>query len=278
MATRKEAPEPEEATFVFRGTVKKLKSATMHAVPVDENTAVVHVEQVMESPKSLLHTAGQDITVQLAGRSKPKAGAEYVFHATGWIFGEGVAVRALSQEPVARKHQALMERAGEPAEHGMSRRLKQRVDSADLVVSGQVLAVRLPAGAVEARRAAGAVPITQRPVSEHDPKWREAVIAVDKVHKGQHSTEEVTVMYPSSHDVRWFKAPKFQAGQKGFFVLHKQKVAAEHVAPPAHGVAAAGAAAGAEPPTVEVYTALHPLDFQPLSQPQMHKAIGIEEP
>jgi hypothetical protein len=81
------------------------------------------------------------------------------------------------------------------------------------------------------------------------------------------------VLFPASTDVRWYKAPKFEAGQQGYFVLHKDKMKpSERVDARAHGLAK-GAGAGEE--ETEVFTALHPLDFQPYTQKQhVSKAIG----
>jgi hypothetical protein len=91
------------------------------------------------------------------------------------------------------------------------------------------------------------------------------VIQVEQTEKGAHDSSEVTVLFPASTDVLWYKAPKFQAGQHGTFVLHKTTIeTAEHHA--LRGLAAAGDAGT----KVEVYTALHPEDVQP---PQEQAAI-----
>jgi hypothetical protein len=111
-------------------------------------------------------------------------------------------------------------------------------------------------------RAAVAAPA--KPVSEHDPKWREAVVHVDSVHKGEHPGDHVTVLFPASMDVGWYKAPKFEPGHRGYFVLHKTQVKeADRVG--SHGRALL-AAADADT-AVDTYTALSPADFQPSSQP-----------
>src|SRR5262249_5096060 len=81
-----------------------------------------------------------------------------------------------------------------------------------------------------------------------------------------HDSRQVTVLFPASTDVRWYKAPKFQAGEKGLFILHKTKIKTdEHrelrgLAPEEGG-------------EVEVYTALHPDDVQPLKQQYAIKAL-----
>jgi hypothetical protein len=267
--TRNDAPDSAPA-FVFRGTVKKIRSATMKEVPVSDRTAVVRVEQVIEAPRSFAHYEGQDITVELAGRKKVAAGDELIFHANSWMFGESVAVRAVTLERVAQTHAAMLQRGGDPTAHRASRRLEKHVNTADLVVSGRVMAVILPPEvAVHGLTVAGlAPPPRSMPVSEHDPKWRQAVIQVEQTEKGSHDSPQVTVLFPASMDVLWYKAPKFQAGQRGTFVLHKTKIeTADHHA--LRGLAAVEGA-GTE---VEVYTALHPEDVQPPQQQAAIKAL-----
>ena len=269
MATRK-SKDAAEATppFVFRGTVKMLGAATIKEVPVSERTAVVRVEQVLEAPKTFTHYEGQNITVELAGRAKIAVGDELIFHADSWMFSEGVAVRAVKQERVVKSHAAMLSRGGDPVQNRHERKLEDHLNDADLVVTGKVAAVTIPPEApppVLAARAGRAVP-PATPVSEHDPKWRQAVIQIDETHKGSHDSREVAVMFPASTDVRWYRAPKFQAGQKALFVLHKTKVKDEDH----HELRALSAAAGT---AAEVYTALHPEDVQPLTQQAAIKAM-----
>lgn len=250
-------------TFVFKGTVKKLKSATMANVPVDNRTIVVAVDQIIEGPKNLAGFSGQSITVRLSGPQKVKPGQEMIFHTHSWLYGDSIAVQSVSQEAVKATHAALLSRGGDPAAHKAGRELQEHFADADLVVSGKVSAVRLPAGAVAgpargARAAAG--PVARGPVSEHDPKWREAVVEVDDVHKGHHAKKSIVIRFPASTDVRWYKAPKFHPGQQGYFMLHKEKVAQ---ATPRAAAGAAGAKAVApRMVSTEAYTALHPTDFQ----------------
>jgi len=265
----KVSPGPK-ATFVFEGTVKKLKAALMKSVTVDAHTAVVHVDQVLEAPANLRHLAGTDITVQLVERVKTALGESFVFHAAGWIFGESVAVRAVTQEPVQRAHAPLLARGGDPVAHRADRELQNRVNDADLVVSGTVVAVKLPEGSEpQVRAVRGAADVAGKPVSEHDPKWREAVVQVADVHKGEHAADKVSVLFPSSQDVRWYKAPKFHAGQQGYFVLQKSRMKASDCVDTRTRGAAMPAEADKE---VEVYTALHPEDFHPYTQPERIRA------
>jgi hypothetical protein len=139
----------------------------MKSVPVDDRTAIVRVDQVIEAPKSLAAFAGQDITVQLAGRKKIRAGDELVFHAEGWIFGDSIAVQSVNQEPAKESH--ALSRSGDPVKHHADRRLRERFDDATGSfprVSGTASAEETIAGLRHTRYR------NHKPVSEHDPKWR----------------------------------------------------------------------------------------------------------
>ena len=46
-------------------------------------------------------------------------------------------------------------------------------------------------------------------------RHQEAVIAVEKVHKGVHGKKEVVIRFPSSQDVMWRRSSKFHPGQAG---------------------------------------------------------------
>ncbi|HEX8068351.1 MAG TPA: hypothetical protein VF546_00265 [Pyrinomonadaceae bacterium] len=245
-SSRKQEAGPR-ATFVFKGRVRKLKSATMASVPVDERTAVVTVEEVTEAPDYLAGYAGQDITVRLAGRAQIKAGQELIFHATPWLYGDSIAVQAVRQEPVP----AAGKRAGGPAPGPEERELRARLAAADLAVAGRVTEVRLPAAAAGAQ-----APPTR--ISEHYADWREAVIEVRAVVKGGRAPKRVVIRFPASTDIRWQQAPKFHAGQEGYFLLHRLEAdkAPARRAPKGEG------AAGARP-RAALYTALDRADFQP---------------
>lgn len=270
MPARKTA-QTEKPTLIFKGTVKKLKSASMKNVSVDRNTVVATIDQLIEAPAALAGYTGQDITVQLSGKTKVKVGQQLIFNTVSGQYGESVEVRSLSEEPFKPSHSAMLGAAGDPVARRRDRERRRHFDDADLVVSGKVLAVTLPSAPAATRGAVAAVAVRRRPVSEHDPKWRDAVVEVDDVHKGKHKKKNVIVRFPASTDVMWYKAPKFQPGQQGHFLLQRTKVDK----PAKRGKAAKkGAAAAAQPAEpVETYVALDPLDFQPYSEPGGIKSI-----
>jgi len=243
-----------DARFVFKGTVQKLKAATMREVQVDERTAIVRVDEVIQAPEALSHYAGQNITVQLAGKSKLKKGQQAVFYTNGLLFGDSVAVQAIDHHDLEKLPAAMAVAGGDPIKNLAAKDIQARFSSADVIVSGRVTSVRVPSDVVAAKAAGLADPTVTGPISEHDPDWRIGEIQVDQVHKGSHKAKTAEVRFPSSPDVMWHDAPKFHTGQEGFFILHKSE----------KEKAAAKAA-----PTKDAgeYVALHPVDFQPFDEP-----------
>jgi hypothetical protein len=258
----------DEAKFVFQGTVKKVKASGLTGVPVSDRTVVVRADRVIQAPEALSDYAGHDITVLLAPGERVKPGQTLIFYTNGWIFGEGVAVQSVGhEEATTPKVAALSSHPEEPARSLQTREGLAQADRADLIVTGRVEAVRLPAAESTARAKALASGRTSERISEHAPMWQEAVIAVDEVHKGSGAKKQVVIRFPSSTDVRWYRAPKFHAGQEGVFMLHKQQVGGAQAK-------AMGAALKAEE-----YTALHPEDFQTLDQlPRIKLAAGAKAP
>jgi hypothetical protein len=243
----------KEARFVFKGTVQKLRAATMREVTPDQRTAVVRVDEVIHAPEVLSQYAGQDITVMVAGNKKLKKGEQSVFYTNGVLFGDSVAVEAVDHHDLKQLAPAMAVASADPVKNLATRDVQQRFESADVVVSGRVISVRMPADLVTARATHATDATATGPISEHDPDWRIGEIQVDQVHKGNHRGKTAEVRFPSSSDVMWHDAPKFKTGQEGFFILHKsarEAVAARHA------------------PTQDAgeYVAFNPADFQPFDE------------
>lgn len=255
----------KQARFVFKGTVQKMRAATIPDIEDTSGTAIVRVEQIIHSPEALSHFAGQDITVQLKGKKGMKKGAEAVFYTNGWLFGESIAVVSLGQHAVEEAPEGMMlamRAAINPVENLRALDMKERYQSADIVVTGRVTSVQLPTDSIAAA-ASASEPLT--PSSEHDPMWHEATIDVAAVHKGDQDQKNVSLKFPASEDVMWFRAPKFKPGHEGIFMLQQGEIK-EH---------SSSATRAAAVETTTAYTAMHPMDFQPLSHAQSEEASAI---
>ena len=173
--------------FVFKGTVRSRGSTA--------GTYAVTVDDVIESPKQLADLAGQTVDLEPDKGARLSTGVQRVFHTVPVRYGESLVVRSVK-----------------PAKAEKASALEPPVTRADLIVSGKVRSlkdVQDPGG----------------PVTEHAPRWRDAVVDVDDVLKGRFSDEALTVRYPASSDVLWYDVPELRVGSTAIFLLHRQRPA-----------------------------------------------------
>jgi hypothetical protein len=221
-----------QARFIFQGTVQKLHSSNVATLPASERTIVVRVDTVLRAPRTLDNFAGRDVTVYLKSSLSPKPGQQAIFFTNGWLYGQNLAVREVAQQTL-READALKSRIRQFDAGAAQTELLARLRPATLVIEGRV------------RETSAATPPKPGLHSEHAPDWWVAKVQVLGVEKGQAAEQVISVYFPASTDEMWYRSPKFSPGQEGIFVL--QMPSAE-----AYGF--------------KGYTALHPLDFQPLSE------------
>jgi hypothetical protein len=261
----------ESAKLIFEGKVTKTKAANVKAISGTDQSAVVAIERVLSAPEPLVAFTGQNVTVRLAEGERVKQGQRATFYTNGLVFGENLAVQSLGHEPVkSQAARAAAPVAGGTLEHSAARmavhkKISEQASEAPVVISGKVVAVGLPTPARAAVATASGDARPQR-ISEHEPFWREAVVEVQQVHKGTVGKDHVVLRFPSSTDVRWHRAPKFETGQEGVFSLHPDAVSG-HVSP--------GAMAARLDVQQESYTCLDPAAFQPAHN-EAEAAVAIE--
>ncbi|MBI1744420.1 hypothetical protein HYR54_15325 [Candidatus Acetothermia bacterium] len=222
-----------ESKFIFKGTVKKLNASTMRGIPVDSMLAVIRVDEVFKVPMAIADYTGQDITVQLSTRQKMKAGQQAVFFTEGWVYGESIAVRAFEERVWEGDNRGLRKQISDAMRNTARHALRARLASSHLIIVGKVSDMK------------AAKPEARQPVTFRDPQWKEALIEVEVMLKGNVTHKKVEIRFPNSADVMWHKAPKFRVGQEGIWLLHKTE---------------------ARQLTGDTYTALHPTDFQSKDQ------------
>src|SRR5205085_8933985 len=104
MAQNSKAEElAEQARFVFEGTVKKLKASTIPQVDDKSRTVIVKVNKIRQSPPSLSHYGGQEITVKLAKGETVKVAQQATFFTNEWLFGKSVAVESIGHTPIMKE-------------------------------------------------------------------------------------------------------------------------------------------------------------------------------
>jgi hypothetical protein len=211
--------------IVFTGTVQKVGVTSFRQVPQSSRNMIVRVDAIHEKPAAVTLRVGDHVTVLARDPVPFTKGTRAIWYTNGWVFGKGVAVREVSHQiSTGPAHAAMMQ--DRSADLRRVRRdlataqLKRRIDSADVVVVGRVLTV----GSDTMAAAAGQPAQMDRPISEHDPQWQEAVIVVESAVKGARAGDEIVVRFPASMDVVWFRAPKFQVGQAGTFILSRDRI------------------------------------------------------
>ncbi|MGH2703793.1 MAG: hypothetical protein ACRDJ4_01455 [Actinomycetota bacterium] len=200
----------EQAGFIFSGTVEQLGAAATPDVPVDEATAVVRVERVLQAPEAIGDQTGRQVTVRLSAPSQP--GDRAVFFTTGWIYGQGLAVRELARR-TGGELQAAGADLADVVKTRPDRAVASRTATAELIVVGKVVELR----PYEEAQPAG--------TSEHDPQWWLAVLDVEAVEKGQHRPgTPLAVAFAASDDVLWYGAAKPRPGQDGVWLLRRERL------------------------------------------------------
>ncbi len=201
------------SAFIFRATVQRLNASTLTAISATENEAVVRVDEVFDAPAVLGDLTGKEITIQLAAPAPAGTSKQAIFYARPWLYGESIAVQEVGRTEIGprvtkaniadtrREFMAMIEEQSDQP-------LKARLSEAGAVVVGRVVNTR-PATAPSPR------------VTEHDPGWQEAVIAVESVEMGDSSGQTVDVLFAGSMDVMWFRAPKLQVGREGIWLLRR---------------------------------------------------------
>lgn len=204
----------QQSDIIFIGTVTQVGAVAAPEVPASPRTIVVRIDTLLEKPAAVSLATGDSVTVETVRAGSLKPGTQATFYTTGWIFGQGVAVREVGHEPghspvvVADQQEAIARARLEVNDAD----LKAHIQRAAMVVEGRVEQVR-PAELA-------AAPARPKRITEHDPQWQEAIIQVQDGIKGAQAGEQVVVRFPGSRDVAWVGTPRFTAGQEGTFLLH----------------------------------------------------------
>lgn len=241
MATTPQDELLRSASFVFVGTLRQLGASAMPEISAAANTAVVEIEQVLVAPPAFKERRG-NVTLALPAGDALAAGATRAFYCTAWKLGSGLALRCLAHRAAPATRKAVGARMAAASVNVQGADLRTRLFDADLVATAVVRSVR-------------PLPAPPGPVSEHDPHWHVALLQIESVIRGEAPGAELSLYFPASDDVAWAHAPKPQAGQRGVWALRSA----------ASTPAAAKTQRGLQALPPSGYTALHPLDFQPLS-------------
>jgi hypothetical protein len=181
------------------------------------------------------------------------------------MFGESIAV-----DVVGTAAETDTKAAAAPLRQSFAveenRVLSARMASATMTVVGTVSKVTKSEKKAPATAMAMAAAGKTTHISEHDPNWHEATVDVDEVIKGRKGVKQVTVQFPESDDIRWYKVKKYAVGEQGIWMLQPgAKQDPEGI--PAKLLAAL-------PAGPKVLTTLHDVDFLPLDELERVRALA----
>ena len=188
-----------QASLVFIGTVTELGTSTVPVLPASENLVVVRVDRSLRVDPVLGDLRGKLITVGASVSPTVKVGQRAIFFTTSWIHGSGIAVHEVAHVDPDQEQEIATAIARLPQRH-----LKDRIQNAAAVVTGQVTHIGAQRQSRRRRNAAF---------------WAPADLRVDRVLLGP-VQQATTLFFPTTSRPPWSNAPKFSVGQKGIFILH----------------------------------------------------------
>lgn len=193
--------------FTFVGTVQELGAATPTVVR-EPNSAVVHVDRILEALPPVGNVTGQEVTVSLLEPAKAQVGDRRIFFTYVHSAGSTLGLVEVAEE-AARDPDGTARQIGEARQSIADEELSRRLASAELVVVGVV---------GEATRTEAA----RHPEGEHDPLWWSAPVRVESFVKGS-AQEPVLLHFAKNYDFLWAQAPKPKAGAEGIYLLQPDR-------------------------------------------------------
>ena len=128
--------------LIFMATVVEANASTQPDLMPSTRTIVVRVERVFRSKAILGSLVGKRITVLKATAWKSPVGQRFYFFTNSLIYGESLALREIGHYAEAAIPAAeIPGRISAALARDEDRRLKARLDGAELVVVGKVSAV-----------------------------------------------------------------------------------------------------------------------------------------
>jgi hypothetical protein len=193
------------SSLIFSGTVVQLGNSTVPSLRASENLVVVRVDRALRASAVLGDLHGKMVTVATVAPKALSVGQKAVFFTNSWIHGGGIAVREVDHVDIDQEQAAAAAVAQLPELH-----LMERLREAELVVAAEVARIGRERKASRERNAAF---------------WAPADLQVARVLLGA-PRATTTVYFPTTNRPPWTNAPKFKEGQRGIFILHAPKRAA----------------------------------------------------
>lgn len=200
----------QQSHFIFRGTIQKVNASNVVSIPQSNKTAIVRVDEIIDSPRTLPNLAAQDLTILLKNPESIIEGDQAFFFTQGYSYGATMSIKEVGHLTPDHKSEILKEQIIQAITELPDRNLLRYLAKTDLVVLGKVKQLNI-----------GKNVTSGFPISEHDPRFGKAMIEIQSVLKGSFSKTQIEIQFATSEDVMWLHSPKPQLGQEGVWLLHK---------------------------------------------------------
>ncbi len=199
--------------FIFKGKVLETGRTDIRLLSSSSNTATVMVEQVFRGTDVLMALVGNQVVVVLKQSQGVQPGGVFLFFTNPFLYAKRVVVRELKIVPWSSEAAKIADDYVVGDRASIEGHLKDRVEGADHVIAGRVVALRSPN-------------ISKLPESEHDPDWWIATFYISSTEKGpKFEAKTIDVVFANSKDVGWYAAPKLLPAQQAILILRKEKIA-----------------------------------------------------
>jgi hypothetical protein len=200
--------------IVFRGKLAELGAAGLAVIRDTSATARVSIDHVFRAPDVLTLDRQKEVTVLLLDPTSVRAGDAFVFFATGWMYGDGIAVREVAHLQLDPAEDAAFEKVlarieGELADAD----LEARVARAQLVLVARVEEV---AKEKLAEPPAGAERVL--PPGAVDTAWLPIRLVPEDVMKGKPG-KRLTAAIRVEEDPPWRPTPAIAPGKSLILLL-----------------------------------------------------------
>jgi len=199
-------PWIEISSIILDGVIQEINP--------EANTVVIQVNNIY-APEIAAGAAKRTMTASFRYANSLEVGQHWVLFANGGLLGESGQAEVLGLM-APEKAKDLPARIGHASEHVREQRFKRRVESAELVVTGEVVKVG---------------PVADQEARKGSDEWMTATVQIAKVVKGHHSDKTVNVVFPRGTEPRWVGTPRFEVGDKGVWILRREREEGEYRAP-----------------------------------------------
>jgi hypothetical protein len=205
----------ESSPVVLRARVVKTNASDEPMLAASPTTIVVSVQELYAGAEIAGEQRGRTATIVLT-RPDPrlKEGTDAFFFGAPRFVGAGLTIAGQAELVGAANGAAVVDAIRRGVRARQNAPLFEGLTNAALVFRGTVEKVQPVTGETPAP---GTRPGSE--LSEHDPEWQVAKVRLTTPLRGGVPGSVVTVVFPGSRDIVWFRAPKLEASEDAVFVV-----------------------------------------------------------